>query len=212
MAYIGQAPANKPVEGSDISSTIITGQTALSTAPADTDEFLISDAGVLKRLDASLIGGGGKINQVVQTVNSTTSQMSSSSFADVSGMSVTITPSASDSKIFITLSLYAGQNGNSVAFFKLLRGSTVIGSGADSGSRVGCNFSFGVDGGDGHSHVHSNSYNYLDTPNTTSATTYKIQGASYNNATLTFNKTPNDSDHTTSARCTSVMTAIEVLA
>ena len=75
MAYIGQAPANKPVEGSDISSTIITGQTALSTAPADTDEFLISDAGVLKRLDASLIGGGGKINQVVQTVNSTTSQI-----------------------------------------------------------------------------------------------------------------------------------------
>mgnify|MGYP001212424794 CR=1 FL=1 len=59
MAYIGQAPANKPVEGSDISSTVITGQTALSTAPADTDEFLISDAGTLKRIDASLVGGGG---------------------------------------------------------------------------------------------------------------------------------------------------------
>ena len=59
MAYIGQAPANKPVEGSDISATVITGQTALSTAPADTDEFLISDAGTLKRIDASLIGGGG---------------------------------------------------------------------------------------------------------------------------------------------------------
>ena len=212
MAYIGQAPANKPVEGSDISSTIITGQTALSTAPADTDEFLISDAGVLKRLDASLIGGGGKINQVVQTVNSTTSQMSSSSFADITGMSVAITPSASDSKILINVSLYAGQNGNSVAFFKLLRGSTVIGSASDDGSRVGCNFSFGVDGGDGHSHVHSNSYSYLDSPSTTSATTYKLQGASYNNATLTFNRTPNDADHTTTARCTSVMTAIEVLA
>ena len=59
MAYIGQAPANKPVEGSDISSTVITGQTALATAPADTDEFLISDAGTLKRIDASLVGGGG---------------------------------------------------------------------------------------------------------------------------------------------------------
>jgi hypothetical protein len=31
--------------------------TALAVAPADTDEFLISDAGVLKRLDASLVGG-----------------------------------------------------------------------------------------------------------------------------------------------------------
>ena len=57
MSYIGQAPANKPVSGSDLDATVITGQTALSTAPADTDEFLISDAGVLKRLDASLIGG-----------------------------------------------------------------------------------------------------------------------------------------------------------
>jgi len=156
--------------------------------------------------------GGGKINQVVQTVNSTTSQMSSSSFADITGMSVAITPSASDSKILITVSLYAGQNNNSVAFFKLLRGSTVIGSASDDGSRVGCNFSFGVDGGDGHSHVHSVNYHYLDTPSTTSATTYKIQGASYNNATLTFNRTPNDADHATTARCTSVITAMEVLA
>ena len=57
MAYIGSKPANKPVVASDLDPTVITGQTALAVAPADTDEFLISDAGVLKRLDASLIGG-----------------------------------------------------------------------------------------------------------------------------------------------------------
>jgi hypothetical protein len=57
MAYIGSKPANKPVVASDIDPTVITGQTALAVAPADTDEFLISDAGTLKRLDASLIGG-----------------------------------------------------------------------------------------------------------------------------------------------------------
>ena len=54
MGYIGQSPANKPVEGSDISATVITGQTELSSSPADTDEFLISDAGTLKRIDATL--------------------------------------------------------------------------------------------------------------------------------------------------------------
>ena len=37
---------------------VITGTTALTEAPASTDEFLISDGGVLKRLDASYIGGG----------------------------------------------------------------------------------------------------------------------------------------------------------
>jgi hypothetical protein len=57
MAYIGSKPANKPVVASDIDPTVITGQTALAVAPAATDEFLISDAGTLKRLDASLIGG-----------------------------------------------------------------------------------------------------------------------------------------------------------
>ena len=56
MSYIGSKPANKPVVASDLDSTVITGQTALAVAPADTDEFLISDAGTLKRLDASLIG------------------------------------------------------------------------------------------------------------------------------------------------------------
>jgi len=56
LAYIGNKPANKAVVASDLDPAVITGQTALATSPADTDEFLISDAGTLKRLDASLIG------------------------------------------------------------------------------------------------------------------------------------------------------------
>ena len=69
MAYIGKTPTPAPLTSSDIAAdiinnthigdTAISGFDALATAPADTDEFLISDAGVLKRLDASLVGGGG---------------------------------------------------------------------------------------------------------------------------------------------------------
>ena len=69
MAYIGKTPTPAPLTSSDITNGIVTGeklnadvissQTELATSPADTDEFLISDAGVLKRLDASLVGGGG---------------------------------------------------------------------------------------------------------------------------------------------------------
>jgi|TARA_R100000030_G_scaffold90093_1_gene74592 hypothetical protein len=68
MAYIGQKPADKPLGASDITDgiisnsklgqDIISAETELATAPADTDEFLISDAGTLKRIDASLVGGG----------------------------------------------------------------------------------------------------------------------------------------------------------
>ena len=59
MPFIGAKPANKAVVASDLDPAVITGQTALAVAPADTDEFLISDAGTLKRIDASLVGGGG---------------------------------------------------------------------------------------------------------------------------------------------------------
>ena len=69
MAYIGQKPTANPLSASDLEDGLITnsklaqdiisGETELATAPADTDEFLISDAGVLKRIDASLVGGGG---------------------------------------------------------------------------------------------------------------------------------------------------------
>ena len=59
MAYIGKIPSAAAITASDLDPAVITGQTALAVAPADTDEFLISDAGTLKRIDASLVGGGG---------------------------------------------------------------------------------------------------------------------------------------------------------
>ena len=77
MAYIGNKPANKAVVASDLDPAIITGQTALAVAPADTDEFLISDAGVLKRLDASLIGGG-YVYKIDNQINSTRAVISAS--------------------------------------------------------------------------------------------------------------------------------------
>ena len=50
--------ADDAISEEHIDVTAITGHTALAEAPADTDEFLINDGGVLKRIDASHIGGG----------------------------------------------------------------------------------------------------------------------------------------------------------
>ena len=47
------------VTGAKLNTDVISAQTALASEPADTDEFLVSDAGVLKRIDYSLIKGGG---------------------------------------------------------------------------------------------------------------------------------------------------------
>ncbi len=69
MGYIGQQPAPKVVTSSDLADDVVTadkigdtaisGFSALGATPADTDELLISDAGVLKRMDYSYIKGGG---------------------------------------------------------------------------------------------------------------------------------------------------------
>ena len=89
MAYIGQKPANKAVVADDLDPAVITGQTALTDKPADTDEFLISDAGTLKRIDASLVGGGGISWQSSIKTSNFTAADGEGYFVDTSGGAVT---------------------------------------------------------------------------------------------------------------------------
>jgi len=51
--------ASDAVTAAKLNDDIISGTTALASEPDDTDEFLVSDAGTLKRIDYSLIKGGG---------------------------------------------------------------------------------------------------------------------------------------------------------
>ena len=51
-------PSDDSVGAAQIKNDLISGTTALTSAPDDTDEFLVSDAGTLKRIDYSLIKGG----------------------------------------------------------------------------------------------------------------------------------------------------------
>jgi len=167
MAYIGNKPANKAVVASDLDPAVITGQTALATSPADTDEFLISDAGVLKRLDASLIGGG-KIEQVIFGFTTTAFNTSSTSYVDT-GLTATITPTATSSKVIVLFTqagdfIHPFNNGiNSINYLATFRGSTEI-----AGQKQECKYGFG-----GYEVPISFSGSILDSPNTTNATAYK---------------------------------------
>ena len=125
MAYIGSKPANKPVVAGDLDPVIITGQTALAVAPAATDEFIISDAGVLKRLDASLVGRG----KILQVVNSTVGATAISNTDDYIGAGASITPSATSSKIQIFVDGYVEQTSGAAgnyAELQLREGTTAI--------------------------------------------------------------------------------------
>ena len=50
-------PATNSITAAMVGNDLISGKDALTSAPADTDELLISDAGTLKRIDVSLVGG-----------------------------------------------------------------------------------------------------------------------------------------------------------
>ena len=114
MPFIGAKPATVPLTSADLEDNIITsgklnndiisGQTALATAPADTDEFLISDAGTLKRIDASLVGGGGitVADQYRVTANITANDVISSNIerVDTTGQGFIGTAMSESSGIF----------------------------------------------------------------------------------------------------------------
>ena len=156
-------PSDNTVSASKLTNDIISGQTALTSEPADTDEFLVSDAGTIKRIDYSLIKGGGKLLQVVQSVSTASFSTSSTSYVTVTGTnnSVSITPSSTSSKILISVTFMArNETAGSVADFTIFRDSTNLSSNQ-----------FGLEDkrDDSTFNLH-----FLDSPNTLSQVTYKI--------------------------------------
>ena len=158
--------------------------------------------------------GFGKIAQVVQTIKTDTFSSSSTTFTDITGMSVSITPSATTSKVLIMCHLgILGTSGNGTsAAIKLLRGTTAIGNGTAEGNRLAGIYR--TAGGQNSDHGNGVSFQFLDSPSTTSATTYKIQGQSQTSYNFTVNKSAGDANVALSygTRTSSTITAIEVLA
>ena len=111
----------------------------------------------------------GKIGQVVQATTTTEVSNTTTSYADT-GLTASITPTATSSKILVTVHQngarsQSDQNNNSI-YLKLLRGSTDI-------SQI---FVYSLYTGSGIDlYGASLSTSFLDTPSTTSATTYKTQ-------------------------------------
>jgi hypothetical protein len=122
-------------------------------------------------------GGGGKLLQVVSAATTTQVTVASTSYTD-SGLTATITPTLNTSKILVltsqvvAISRSANQTNNGV---RLLRGATSIGEFGDASALYSNSFIIG-----GSTSIEQRSIlsiNYMDAPATTSATTYKIQGA-----------------------------------
>jgi hypothetical protein len=158
----------------------------------------------------------GKILQVVSTTKTDTqvsSSIGSGATVAISGLSASITPSSTSSKIFVTATISATFSVASAAFsracaFQILRGGSVVGVGAADGSRnrvsgaSGTSFATGL----------SMSQAFLDAPASSSELTYTVNMVNIDDQTATIyvNRGTSDTNSSVSGRSASTITLMEV--
>ena len=156
--------------------------------------------------------GTGKILQVVSTAKTdTTSTTSLITFVDISGMSVSITPSSSSNKILVIVDMRLGVNENRNVAYRIMRGSTAIYIGDAAGSRTRGTGSIRLMS-DAKYDMQSETAVFLDSPSTTSATTYKLQVYCRNSKEFNLNRNNSNANGAETVGSTSSITAMEVAA
>ena len=139
----------------------------------DTDDVLKYDGSAW-----ASIGAAGIRSNVVQTVKTDAFTKATDPLADITGLSVTITPTSASSKILVLYSLMWSHSSSGGYYTRLVRDSTDIYLGSDNAS------SNGSVGGINSESQRMASGVYLDSPATTSATTYKLRIAKQGGGTL----------------------------
>ena len=168
--------------------------------------------------DFGKAASGGAIVQVVQTVKTDTQSASASgsvNWTDISGLTQAITPSSTSNKILINISISYGSQ-TYAGFFKILA-ITAGGSYSDLTGAIGTassnrtRMTMGALGGTADdAEISTATMMYLDSPNTTSQRTYKVQYTSRHTGTMTINTghTTTDADYT--GRAISTITCMEI--
>ena len=153
----------------------------------------------------------GGVLQVVSVSKTDTFTMSSSTYADVTGLSVSITPSSSSNKILVLSNVSMGQTTVGGGFsMQLLRGTTAIFIGDAEGDRPRASFGSRFDPTGSNQAQTSATPVFLDAPNTTSPLTYKIQVRIGSGGVVTVNRSGLDSDGSQFPRTSSSITLMEV--
>jgi hypothetical protein len=151
----------------------------------------------------------GSILQVVSTTKTDAySNAAQNAWNDVTGLSVSITPSSASNKILVTGQLSYAASSN--LYFRLVRVSTAIAVGDTAGSRISCTGASGYNFADGNVGENAN-FEFLDSPSATTSTTYKIQVYGFN-ITQYVNRVVTDTDSAISPRNISTITVTEVKA
>jgi len=207
----GTLPAISAANLTNIPAANVTGTLPALTAANLTNIPAANIVGVATA-GFSRTGGFGGLLQLVSTTKTDHFSTTSSSLTEVTGLNVTITPSSTTSKIYLNIDVSLGGS-TAYTAFNIKRDSTLIA------------VTTAVDGNDNRhqgtfgkvivqdSGIHSTGFNFLDTPNTTSAVTYKIFVIStYGSRTVSINRSHNTADALYDFAGCSSITAIEIAA
>jgi hypothetical protein len=160
--------------------------------------------------------GTGSIIKVLQTVKTDTFSRNGSSWGDITGMNQSITPISTSSKVFVMVDLKIGaDHGDSDYNFKIVRGSTDIYIGDADGNKRRSSMGTGSYGmpsntADGQYRLEQVSLMFLDSPSTTSATTYKVQIINVGGRTNYINRNHHNGDTNATPRTASSITLMEI--
>ena len=140
---------------------------------------------------AVTINGSGQLPvQVAQVVKTDTFTFTSTSFVDVTGLTVNITPTSASNKILVIANVnHVGATSTGATGIRLVRNSTAVGVGATAGSRPSISgaYNYGAYGVT----LSADALTFLDSPATTSSTTYKIQTSVAGGGTMYINRSNN---------------------
>ena len=165
------------VDGS-VSAPAVTGtdsNTGITFPAADTIKFSTGGVERMSITNSGVSGVGGKIHQVKSVTKSDTFSLSgTTSFTDVTGLSIAITPTSSSNKILVLYDLSWGTSDGHVSC-RMMRDSTAIKVGDAAGSaRPRVTGQMHRNNNDEYD-VFNTAGTFLDSPNTTSSVTYKWQ-------------------------------------
>jgi len=153
---------------------------------------------------AAAAGAVVAVKSVTKTDTFTTT---ATAWVDVTGLSVTYTPTSASNKILVRATLFlTGTSSVNAALARLVRDSTAIGIGDIAGSRTRVSSASYI----GTAGISTVSAEMLDAPSTTSSTTYKVQIQGNSAGTIYLNRREIDTDAITSFRGSSTITIMEV--
>jgi hypothetical protein len=164
----------------------------------------------------SAIGGSiaGTIVQVVSTTKTDVFTMSSTTFTTLTGLTATITPRSTSSKILVMVDTN-GSASNSLTtniLYRLMRDSTELAIGDASGNKTRVTFGGNTlhPGGGTTNTMRSVSMSVLDSPSTTSSITYSVDIAGTQATAIYVNRAYDESDTSIYVRGASTITLMEV--